>query len=288
MSLSLSEALKKAHQGGYALGAFNVCDTVAFKAIIQAALKLSAPVIIESSPGETEFLGAKNLVVLAGCFRKEENFPIFVNLDHCRALPEIEKGINSGFDMVHFDGSDLPFEENINKSGLVVNWAHVKGVLVEAEVDKITGQSRPHREEAESVQAAGVYTDPDKAASFIQKTQADILAVFVGNVHGSYKDPIKLDIGRLKLIRKKVSCFFSLHGGSGVDPEDLKKAIKLGGIVKINVSTDLRVAYQQALEKSLSQNPEEVRGYKIFAPVVTAISKVVEEKIKLFGSDGKA
>jgi len=288
MSLSLSEALKKAHQGGYALGAFNACDAVAFKAITQAALALSAPVIIESSPGETEFLGAKNLVALTENFCQEEAFPAFVNLDHSRALPEIEKGMVAGYDMVHFDGSDLPLEENINKAGLVVSWAHPHGILVEAEMDKITGESRPHRAEAESVQAAGVYTDPEKAASFVKKTQADLLAVFVGNVHGSYKSPIKLDLERLKLVRKKISCFLSLHGGSGVDPDDLKKAIKVGRIVKINVSTDLRVAYRQALEKSLSQNPEEVRGYKFFAPVVSAVSKVVEEKIKLFGSEGKA
>lgn len=287
MACSLAEALEKAHQGGYALGAFNVSDLVAFKAVAQAALKLSAPVIIESSPGETEFLGIKNLVTMAQNFRQEENFPIFLNLDHCRELSEIEKAINAGFDMVHFDGSDLPLEENVNKTKLVVSWAHPKGVIVEAEMDKITGESQPHRETPESTQAAGIYTDPNKAAGFIKDTQADILAVFVGNIHGSYNKPIKLDLERLKLIRGKTNSLFSLHGGSGIDANDLKKAIKVGGIVKINVNTDVRVAYRQALEKSLEEDPEEVKGYKYFTPVVDAVSKIVEEKIKLFGCEGK-
>lgn len=288
MAFLLAEALEKARQGGYALGAFNVCDLVAFKAVTQTAQKLSAPVIIESSPGESEFLGIKNLARLTESFRQSEDLPIFLNLDHSQLPPEIEKAVNAGFDMVHFDGSDLPLEENVNKTKMVVSWAHPKGVIVEAEMDKVTGESRPHREGPESVQAAGLYTDPERATSFIKQTEADILAVFVGNVHGSYRQPIRLDLERLKLIREKTNSLFSLHGGSGIDEADLKKAIKLGGIVKINVSTDLRAVYRKALDKSLQDDPEEVRGYKLFAPVVDAVSKVVEEKIKLFGCQGKA
>lgn len=277
----------KAQEEGFAIGAFNVGDSQMVKAVVQAAWKLSSPVIIETSSGETQFIGAKNLVSIVENYRWATGLPLFVNLDHSFSLSLVEEGLKSGYDLVHFDGSDLPLKENIGKTLDIVAWAHLQGVPVEAEIDKITGESKPHRETAESVQAAGVYTDPEKASRFVEETGADILAVFVGNVHGVYQNPIRLDFERLRLIREKVSCFFSLHGGSGIPEEEIKKAIKTGGIVKINVSTELRVAYRQALEKVL-EGSEEVAPYKLMAPVVEAVQKIVEEKIKIFGSAGKA
>lgn len=285
--MNIGEVFTKAENEGYAIGAFNAGDLVMVRAIVQAAQALSSPVIIESSPGETQFLGPRNLVSLVENYREATCLPIFLNLDHSVSLTAIEEGLKSGYDLIHFDGSNLPLEENIAKTLDVIAWAHLQGVLVEAEIDKITGESRPHREAVESFQAAGIYTDPEKAARFLEKAQADILAVFIGNVHGVYKNPIKLDLERLKLIREKISAFLSLHGGSGIPEEEIKKAIKIGKIVKINVSTELRVAYRQSLEKSLSEG-EEVASYKIMEPVVEAVQKVVEEKIKLFGSAGKA
>lgn len=284
--MNIGETFSKAENEGYAIGAFNVGDLTMAKAVVQAAQTLSSPVIIESSPGETQFIGPRNLVSLVENYREATGLPIFLNLDHTVSLTTIEEGLRSGYDLVHFDGSSLPLEENMAKTLDVVCWAHLEGVLVEAEIDKITGESRPHLEEAETFQAAGVYTDPVKAANFLSEAKADILAVFIGNIHGVYKNPIKLDLERLKLIREKLSCFFSLHGGSGIPAEEIKKAIKIGKLVKINVSTELRVAYRQALEKVLAES-EEVAPYKLLEPVVEAVQKVVEEKIRIFGSAGK-
>lgn len=285
--MNLFDLFTKAQDEGFAIGAFNAGDMVMVKAIAQGAQALSAPVIIESSPGETQFVGAKNLVDVVANFRWASGLPIFLNLDHSVSLGAVEEGLKTGYDLVHFDGSSLPLEENIGKTLDVVAWAHSQGVPVEAEIDKITGESKPHQETAETAQGAGVYTDPQKAARFLKETQADILAVFVGNVHGVYKNPIKLDLERLRLVREELDCFFSLHGGSGIPEEEIKKAIKIGRIVKINVSTELRVAYRQALEKAL-EGSEDVAPYKLMAPVVEAVQKVVEEKIKIFGSVGKA
>lgn len=285
--MNVFDLFNKAQEEGFAVGAFNAGDLVMVKAIIQAAQSLSSPVIIESSPGETQFMGAKNLVGIVENYRWATDLPLFVNLDHSLSLASIEEGLKSGYDLVHFDGSKLSFEENLAKTLDVVAWAHLQGVLVEAEIDQITGESKLHRESAESLQAAGIYTDPAKAALFANETKTDILAVFIGNIHGLYRTPIKLDLERLKLIREKVPCFLSLHGGSGIPSEEVKKAIKTGKIVKVNVSTELRLAYRQALEKAL-EDSEEVAPYKLMAPVVEAVQKIVEEKIKIFGSAGKA
>jgi len=200
---------------------------------------------------------------------------------------EAQEGIEAGFELVHFDGSGLPYEENVKIAKAIVEQAHQKEILVEGEIDKILGSSAPHpTEEAESIQASGNYTDPEKAADFVSQTGVDILAVFVGNLHGTYRQPPKLDLKRLKLIAQKLPCFLSLHGGSGLLEKDIKKAIQIGRIVKINVNTELRVAYRETLENVL-KGSDEVAIYKIMPPVIAAVQKVVEEKIQLFGSAGK-
>ncbi|MDO8551382.1 MAG: class II fructose-bisphosphate aldolase [bacterium] len=285
--MKLSQLFQRAQDDGFAIGAFNAGDIVTIKAIIQAAQKLSSPVIIETSPGEAQFLGTRNLSLLIEGYRRETKLPIFINLDHSTSLTVIEEGLKNGFDLIHFDGSKLSWEENIGETLDVVAWSHLNGALVEAETDSITGESKAHGQGVESFQAAGIYTDPDKAAKFTQETGVDVFASFIGNVHGVYKDPIKLDLKRLAMIREKVSCFLSLHGGSGIPEEEIKKVIRIGKVVKINVSTELRLAYRSALEKSL-EDPDEAAIYKIMQPAVEAIQKVVESKIKIFGSEGKA
>ena len=124
------------------------------------------------------------------------------------------------------------------------------------------------------------YTDPEKAADFVAQTQCDLLAVFVGNIHGTYKTPKKLDLERLRLIKSKVNCFLSLHGGSTILPEDIQEAIRLG-VVKINVNTELRIAFQETLANVL-RGSDEIAIHKIMPPVIAAVEKVIEEKIKLF------
>jgi ketose-bisphosphate aldolase len=280
--------LEKARQGGYALGAFNAGDLELVKGVIRAGVEQQSPLIIETSPGESKFFGPKNFDCVIENFKKETALPILANLDHALGLEEAQAGIEAGFELVHFDGSTLPYEENVKITKMVVEQAHPKGILVEGEIDKILGSSEPHpNEDAESLQASGHYTDPEKAADFVRQTGVDILAVFVGNLHGTYKESPRLDLERLKMIAQKLACFFSLHGGSGLQDEDIKKAIQVGKVVKINVNTDLRIAYRETLENVL-KGSEEVAVYKIMPPVMAAVQKVVEGKMQLFGSAGKA
>lgn len=282
------EILEKARQGGYAIGAFNAGNIELVKAIVTAVQSQQSPVIIETSAGETEFLGQKNFLDVVENFRQETNLPILTNLDHGFGLEECQQAIEVGYDLVHFDGSELPYEENVKITKALVQQAHQKGILVEGEINKIPGSSSPHpTEDAESAQAAGNYTDPEQAADFVSQTGVDVLAVFVGNLHGTYRQPPKLDLERLRLIAEKIPCFLSLHGGSGLLEKDVKKAIGVGKIVKINVNTELRIAYRDTLENVL-KGSEEVAIYKIMPPVIAAVQKVVEEKIQLFGSKGKA
>jgi ketose-bisphosphate aldolase len=285
--LSAREILEKAHQKGYALGAFNAGDLEIVKGVIQAGVEQQSPLIIETSPGETKFFGPKNFDCVIENFKKETGLPILANLDHALGIEEAQAGIEAGFELVHFDGSELPYEENVKIAKAVVEQAHQKGLLVEGEIDKILGSSEPHlTEDAESVQAKANYTDPERAADFVEKTGVDLLAVFVGNLHGVYRQQPKLDLERLKMIAKKLTCFLSLHGGSGLLDEDIKKAIQVGKVVKINVNTELRIAYRETLENVL-KGSEEVAIYKIMPPVIAAVQKVVEEKMELFGSAGK-
>lgn len=279
--MTTQEILTKAKNDGWALGAFNAGNLEILKAIVQAGQNQQMPLIVETSAGEAQHFGMKNFLSVVENFRQETSLTILTNFDHGPGLEECQAAIEAGYDLVHFDGSELPYEENIKITKALVVQAHAKGILLEGEIDKILGESQFHEEIAESVQAMEGYTDPQKAADFVNQTGVDILAVFVGNIHGTYQTNKKLDLERLRMIRQEVDCFFSLHGGSGILEEDIKEAIKLG-VVKINVNTELRLAYRETLENIL-RGSDEVAIYKIMPPVIAAVQKVVEEKIELFG-----
>lgn len=263
----LIDLLKTAKEKKFAIGAFNSGGLESLRAIAEAAKKLESPVIVEVSPGEQKYLGLQNFSSLVNNLKEEYGVEIFLNLDHGEDINIINNAIELGFDLVHFDGSKLPFEENIRLCQEVVTMAHSKGVLVEGEADQIGKK----------------ITDPQMAKRFVEETGVDIFAVSIGNKHGMGDDE-KLDLEKLKEINLALpETFFSLHGGSGVAPEDVAEALKYG-IVKINVNTEMRVAYRETLENVLRGDPDEVAMYKLLPPVIEAVEKVVEEKILLFGS----
>lgn len=279
------EILTRARDEGWALGAFNAGNLEIIKGIVQAAQNQQSPIILETSFGESQHFGIQNFLSVVENFRKETGLTILTNLDHGGGLEECQVAIEAGYNLVHFDGSGLPYEENVKITKVLVEQAHGKGILVEAEIDKILGDSKLHEEAAESLQATGNYTDPQKAQDFVAQTGCDILAVFIGNLHGTFKTQPKLDLERLRMVKAQVGCFFSLHGGSGLLDEDVKAVIKMG-VVKININTDLRVAFKQTLENVL-KGSEEYAVYKLMPPVIAAVQKIVEEKIELFGSKAK-
>jgi fructose-bisphosphate aldolase class II len=241
----------KALKEGWAIGQFNFSDVKTAGAIVRAAQKLRSPVILGTSERASKIVGLKQAVALAKGYQKETKLPIFLNLDHGRSFPYIKKAIEAGYEAVHFDGSDLSLEENIKETKKLINYAKKFRVLVEGEVGVI----------------GGVLTKPQDALKFVNETNIDSLAVAVGNIHGIRPAGINpnLNLERLKEIKNKLGSLpLVLHGGSGTPQQDIKKAIKLG-VVKINISTELKKA-------ALSGREEEV----------------VEQKIKLFGSINKA
>jgi fructose-bisphosphate aldolase class II len=282
------EIFKKAQKGKYAIGQFNVSTDEQIKAIVEIAENLKSPIIIGTSESEREFIGPKQVVALVDVWRKESGLPIILNADHCKSFASIKEVVDDGYDMVQFDGSGLALEENVKATKQVVEYAKNKnpGIIVEAELGYLRGSSEIHKEKIEIKEED--LTKPDEAKEFVEKTGIDSLAVVIGNTHGvetEEEPPLFLD--RLKEIKKAVpNTFLVLHGGSKTPEEDIRGAIKLG-VVKININTELRIAYSDALEKEIKAHPDEVRPYKILAPAVEEVKKVVAEKIRLFGSEGK-
>ncbi len=285
--IKLCQIFKKAQKEGWAIGQFNFSTLEILRAIFQAAKNLNSPIIIGTSEGESKFIGPAEAVALLKVFRGKFNVPVFLNLDHGNSLEYIKEVVDLGYDCVHFDGSKLPLEENIKKTKEVVKYAHKKNILVEGEVGIIAGGSVVHKEKMEIKEED--LTNPDQALEFIKQTGVDILAVNIGTFHGIEVSGINphINIQRLKEIRGKIGDIpLVLHGGSGTPDEDIKEVIKLG-IVKININTELRKAFADTFRKTLQENPEEIVPYKILPPVIEAVQKVTEEKIKLFGSQNK-
>jgi len=282
------EIFKKAQKNKYAIGAFNASNLEQLKGIIQAAQKLPSPIIISTSPGESKFVGKKQIRALVDAYKKETGLPLFLHLDHGKDLEIIKEAVEAGYDSIHFDGSELPFEENIKKTKEIAEFCRQNKVKnIEGELGYLRGKSEIH-EEVEVKEED--LTKPEQAEEFVKETGITSLAIAIGNIHGIVKggNP-HLNLNRLREIQEKVGdkAFLVLHGSSGTPEEDIKEAIKMG-IVKINVNTDLRVAYTQALRQALQNNPEETVPYKIMPPVIEAVQKVVEERIQLFGSGGKS
>lgn len=279
--MNLKSYFKKAQKEGWAIGQFNFSNLEVLKGIIQAASAMRSPVILGTSEGESKFFGLKEAAAIVNVYKRKTKLPFFLNLDHGKTFEYIKKAIGAGYEAVQFDGSELSLSENIALTKKITRYAKKFGVLVEGEVGIIGAVAAPK----------SVMTDPFEALKFVRETKVDSLAVAIGNLHGmriagGVAEELNLD--KLKEIKSKTRDFpLVLHGGSGVREEDIKAAIK-SGIVKININTELRVAYTNALKKVFRENPGETTPYKYLPGGVKAIQEIVEEKIKLFGSRNRS
>jgi len=259
-----------------AIGQFNFSTLEQLKGIVQSAKETKTPIILGTSQGEANFFGIEEAILLRDYYRK--SFPhIYLNFDHGKDIKLIKKAIDLGYDCIHHDGSALSFKENIKKTKKIVKYAHKKGVLVEGEIKSIKGGSETHKGILKFEKER--FENITQAKEFVKKTKVDSLAINIGNVHGTYSKPIRLNIDLLKEINKNIPVFLALHGGSGTKEADIKKAIK-NGIVKININTELREVWKKSLLKSLKT--ETIKPYKILLPVIEAIERKTKEKIKLF------
>jgi fructose-bisphosphate aldolase class II len=285
---TLQDVLKQAEKDGVAIGHFNVSDLVLLKAVFEAAKDLNVPVIVGASEGERSFMGVHQIAALIKSLREESDFPIFLNADHTHSRAGAEEVARAGFNSIVFDLSALPLEQNVRQTRETV--AALKEInpsmMVEGEIGDIGSGSEIH----ETMSAPGrKLTTPDEARQFVAETGIDILAPAVGNMHGMSKSMVEgetkqhLNIERIAAIKKAAGVPLTLHGGSGTDDEDFRRAIE-AGISIIHINTELRVAWRSSLEKSLEAKQDEVVPYKILPPVVASVKEVVESRLKLFNS----
>ncbi len=306
MLTSLSSVLTKAQRGCYAVGAFNINNLETLQAITDASRAEKSPVIIQTSEGAIDYAGMDELASLVSLAAKRSNVPMVFHLDHGKNYDLVVKGIKSGFyTSVMFDGSSLPYKENVRRTKTLVEMAHKKGISVEAELGLLAGM-----EDFVSVsEQDAAMTQPSQAADFVKQTGCDALAIAIGTRHGAFKmkKESSLDFERLKLIAEATRVPLVLHGASGVPANikrlctqygceissakgipdaQIKKAVSLG-ICKVNIDTDLRIAFDAGIRKFLKEKPEVIDPREILKPAKELMSKVARHKMRLFGCAGK-
>ena len=286
----LRDVLEQAQKNRVAVGHFNVADLVMLKAVFAAARELKVPVMVGVSEGEREFLGVRQIAALVRSLREEFDYPIFLNADHTHSLAKAVEAARAGFDSIVFDLSALPIAENARQTteAIGVLKAINPDILVEGEIGDIGTGSEIH--DVVPDLSRGL-TTPEQAKQYVEATGVDILAPAVGNMHGMLKSMVqgdtkkRLDIARIAEIKSATGALLTLHGGSGTNDEDLRRAIA-AGINIVHINTELRVAWRRGLEEGLAKKPDEVVPYKILRVAVEAVKQVALSRLRLFNGIG--
>lgn len=299
---------EKSMKEGFAIGAFNINNMEIIQGIVDAAQKQNSPVILQASSGAIKYARIKYLMKMVEAAVEETNIPIAIHLDHGPDFETCKMCIDNGFTSVMIDGSKYSFEENVALTKKVVDYAHERGVVVEAELGQLAGIEDDVNVSEEDAK----YTDPDQAKEFVERTGCDSLAIAIGTSHGAYKfkGEARLRMDILKQVKEKIpNTPIVLHGASTVIPElvetcnsyggdipgakgvpdEILHEASLSGVSKINVDTDLRLAFTGEIRKSLAENPSAFDPRKYLTPAREKITEVVEHKIRdVFGSSNKA
>jgi fructose-bisphosphate aldolase class II len=285
------EAFDRARKGHYALGAFNLDNQETLKAVVYAAKAKKAPVLVEVSKGEVDALGLDNIRDLVDNYKADYEVEMYINLDHSPTVEDAIAGITAGFECIHIDISQANHEatdkEIIEDTKKVVKAAKLTGALVEAEPHYFGGSSNLHTEKIDYTEIRKTFSTPQGTKAFVEATGIDTYAAAIGNLHGKYPVAKVLDLDLLREIRSAIDCNISLHGGSGTPGHYFIEAVKIG-VTKININSDMRIAYRETLEKELQENPTEFAVVKLMDKVIESVQKVVETKIDAFNSTGKA
>ena len=277
--VSTREMLLKAQREGYAVPAFNIHNLETVQVVVDTAMEMKSPVILAGTPSTIDYAGGEYIKAIAEVAANKYNIPIAIHLDHFEEFDEIKKYIDNGFKSCMIDASKEKYEKNIEIVKEVVEYAHRYDTTVEAELGKLGGQE----DDLVVDEKDAMYTNPDDAVDFVNKTGVDSLAVAIGTAHGLYKGEPKLDFERLKEIRSKVSVPLVLHGASNVPDELVKEAISLG-ICKVNVATDLKIPFSDAVKKFFKENPDANDPRKYMTPGKKAMKEIVKHKIEVCGS----
>lgn len=306
--VTTKEMFEKSMEEGFAIGAFNINNMEIIQGIVDAAQKQNSPVILQASSGAIKYARIKYLMKMVEAAVEETNIPIAIHLDHGPDFETCKMCIDNGFTSVMIDGSKYSFEENVALTKKVVDYAHEGGVVVEAELGQLAGIEDDVNVSEEDAK----YTDPDQAKELVERTGCDSLAIAIGTSHGAYKfkGEARLRMDILKQVKEKIpNTPIVLHGASTVIPElvetcnsyggdipgakgvpdEILHEASLSGVSKINVDTDLRLAFTGEIRKSLAENPSAFDPRKYLTPAREKITEVVEHKIKdVFGSSNKA
>jgi len=284
--MSLRDSLVESARKGTAIGHFNVSDLVGLNAVAMAARRLAVPVLIGTSEGERAFIGVRQVIALVRSIRDEYDFRIFLNADHTHSLAKAEEAARAGYDMIGFDGSALAFEDNVRQTKEAVE--AVKSinadVVVEGELGYIGSGSEIHDTIPES---SLIFTTPEEARQFAAATGVDVLAPAVGNMHGLLAAMVRgeaskrLDIGRIAQIKAATGMPLTLHGGSGTDDDDFRRAIEAGMSI-VHISTELRLAWRRGLEAALAAEPDNLVPNQLFRRAGEAMQEVVTRRLRLF------
>ncbi|MCU0488302.1 MAG: class II fructose-bisphosphate aldolase [Anaerolineales bacterium] len=275
--------LREARNKRYCIGAFNVVDFLTMEAVVKTALEEHAPVILQTSAGTVNRFGAPALVQMARLLVGNSNLPVGLHLDHGVEFSMIEECIQAGYTSVMIDASHYPFDENVARTLQVVHAARANGVAVEAEIGILPGV-----EDDLSVELSQAsYTTPEEARAFQAATGVDFLAVAIGTAHGFYKSTPKLNIETLAQLRRTTDFPLVVHGGTGLSFSTIRELVK-AGCSKMNVSTQLKKTYIDALYEYLGQHPEEYNPIKLMNYATKQLAAVVAAYLQVFNSSGKA
>ncbi len=306
--VTTKEMFAKAYDGGYAIGAFNVNNMEMIQGIVEAGKEEHAPLILQVSSGARKYANPRYLKKLVEAAVEDSGLPIALHLDHGDTFELCKSAIDDGFTSVMIDASHHSFEENIKLTSQVVKYAHDKGVVVEAELGRLAGIEDDVNVSAENA----MYTDPDQVEEFVSKTGVDSLAIPIGTSHGAFKfkgDP-KLRFDILEEVARRLPKFpIVLHGASSVIPEYVDIIQKNGGsmpgaqgvpeemlrkaatlaVCKINIDSDLRLAFTAAIRKHMNENPSHFDPRQYLAPARELIKQAVKHKlVNVLGCNGKA
>lgn len=298
MDTALQSILQKALSEKWATGHFNASEFDHMRAIIEACAEVKAPAIIGTSEGERKHIGLVEIVAVRDAFRREFSIPIFLNADHTKSVSVAKEAVDAGYDSIHIDLSAAPFDENAAGTKEIVEYARATRlrqgyggqeggtISVEGELGYLRGESKVQKEKIEVKPED--FTDPEQAKKFVEMTGVNRLAIAVGNIHGITLNEPDLDIERISRIRAAVSpdVALVLHAGSGIPEGQISAAID-AGIANIHINTDIRVAFVDALKKSLSDHMDEVAMYKLDKDAIEAMKTVIKQKLTLFRSVGR-
>ena len=283
--VNMNEMLLQARKGNYAVGSFDLINLEFAEAIIEGAVRQRSPVILSTAAVHFDYVNMKSLAPSLVRLAEEAPIPVALHLDHGTDLEMAVQAIRLGYTGIQIDTAHLPMEDNIRLTQEIVKVAHAVGASVEGELGYVTGHEGDHSTRVVSDEP--IYTNPEEAADFAKATGIDCLAVSVGTVHGILKGEPRIDFGRLRSIRDMTPVPLVIHGGSGLT-EDTYGQLVDNGMCKINFYAELSKAAVESVRSRLSQHPNSNNITQVLADMRSSVQQVVESKIKIWGSDGKA